>query len=112
MAQSGMSFTQFAIAFLATATIGCQSMGARQTVSTPTSASTVQTVKNESTEPERGPIVLLSRELQASTEQSNTESDKASLWSKLRTPTRFLLPRTDGGQGTVLETSQGFDDGF
>ena len=112
MTQSAMSFKHLAIAFLAISAVGCQSMGTRQTVSKPPLDSTVQTVKSESTDTERSPIVHLSREIQAQTEQSDTESDNASLWSKLRTPTRFLLPRTDHDEGTVLESSQRLDDGF
>lgn len=94
--------------------VGCQSAGTRRTAAMSPSPGNVRTVKAESTSADQRPIVLLSQELQATESQVDVETSDRSLWSKLRTPTRFLLPRTDAdsNSATVLEAEQGLDDGF
>ena len=95
-------------------TIGCQSAGTQRSAAIWPSLGNVRTVKAESASADQSPIVLLSRDLQASEDQVDAEPSDQSLWSKLRTPTRFLLPRTDAdsNSATVLEAEQGLDDGF
>lgn len=42
-----------------------------------------------------------------------SEAEQSGFWSRLRSPSRFLLPRTDAWLGEEdTEVSQGFDSGF
>jgi hypothetical protein len=59
-----------------------------------------------------GSVVLLSRDIQSREQKFSTSSSDQTLWSKLSSPTRFLLPRTDSDSSAVLESAQGLDDGF
>lgn len=114
MHSSGTYFQSLlAICFLITV-VGCQSAGARQTAAISPSLGNVRTVKAESTSSDQRPIVLLSQELQTAENLMDVEPSDRSLWSKLRTPTRFLLPRTDADSNSapVLEPEQGLNDGF
>ena len=114
MTSSGTVFQSLlAICFIISA-VGCQSAGTQRSAAISNSLGNFRTVKAESTSADQSPIVLLSRDLQASEDQVGAELSDQSLWSKLRTPTRFLLPRTDvdSNSATVLEAEQGLDDGF
>lgn len=114
MTSSGTVFQSLLAICLIISAVGCQSAGAQRSAAISNSLDNVRTVKAESTSADQAPIVLLSRDLQASQEEVEAEPSDQSLWSKLRTPTRFLLPRTDAdsNSATVLEADLGLDDGF
>lgn len=102
-----------AICFMISA-VGCQSAGTQRSAELSPALGNIRTVKADSTSAEQSPIVLLGQELQVSDEQDAAESSNQSVWSRLRSPTRFLLPRTDAdsSSATVLEAEQGLDEGF
>ncbi|MFT5326984.1 MAG: hypothetical protein ACI8P0_004870 [Planctomycetaceae bacterium] len=112
MIPSGTNFFSLLIVCAAAFSVGCQSAGSQRSAATFDSSDAIRTVKSEENAADKGPIVLLSRDIQTANQQASPESSDQSLWSKLRSPTRFLLPRTDSDSATVLEPGQGLDDGF
>jgi hypothetical protein len=112
MIPSGTSFLSLFIVCVATCSVGCQSLGSQRTAAVFDSSDALRTVKAEASTTDSGPIVLLSRDIQVSDQPASPESSDQSLWSRLRSPTRFLLPRTDSDSAAVLEPGQGLDDGF
>jgi hypothetical protein len=114
MTASGKRYFSLALALLITPLAGCQSMRGHQSVDYRGGQETIQTVKAEQLTDASSSVVTLSRELEESPSDGSLRQTKRSLWSKLQTPTRFLLPRTDTdtNAATVLEAEQGLDDGF
>jgi hypothetical protein len=114
MTQSGMRPFSLAILLIIASTIGCQSMRGPQSAAMVNGNDAIQTVKSEQPLDDRGAMVRRSRELESSSNEAGSEDPGNSLWSKLRSPTRFLLPRTDADaqSATDLETGPGLDDGF
>lgn len=91
---------------------GCQSIGSQKSAAVFLPSDAIRTVKSDAVTTDNGPIVLLSREIQSREQKSSTSSSDQTLWSKLSTPTRILLPRTDSHSSAILESAQGLDDGF
>jgi len=91
-------------------------MRGQQSTAITSSQNVIRTVKADSETADGSPMILLHRELEASNDEVDAGTTNRSLWSKLRTPTRFLLPRTDvnSATGTVMEPESelGLDDGF
>lgn len=112
MTPSVTGFLSLIVVCFAAFSVGCQSAGSQRSAATFDSSDAVRTVKSEANTADSGPIVLLSRDIQTADQDASPESSDQSLWSKLRSPTRFLLPRTDSDSATVLEPGQGLDDGF
>lgn len=100
------------IALFSLATVGCQSIHGQQAASIRPQQNGIRTVKSEQPSETRTAVVTLSRELEDDAADTDSGQSKKSLWSRLQTPTRILLPRTDTSEGTVLEEAQGLDDGF
>lgn len=114
MTKSGMRPYSLAILMILSSAIGCQSMRGSQSASLVHENGEIQTVKSERASTDRVSLARLSQELEPSSTDADSEDAGESLWSKLRSPTRFLLPRTDADtqSATVLEAGQGLDDGF
>ena len=114
MTISGMRPFSLAILLIIASTIGCQSMRGSQSAAMVNGNDAIQTVKSEHASSDRGSMVRLSQELESPSSDASSKDPGESLWSKLRSPSRFLLPRTDvnAQSATVLETGQGLDDGF
>ena len=109
------SFTGFLSLFLvcvAVFSVGCQSIGSQQSAAVFRSSDAIRTVKSDAVSTDDGSVVLLSRDIQSREQKFSTSSSYQTLWSKLSSPTRFLLPRTDSDSSAVLESAQGLDDGF
>jgi len=97
--------------------IGCQGMRQHQTPSASTrpsgSRDVMLTVSSESSrKSSRQPLVTLSREVEAPA--SETEETSSPLWSRITSPSRFLLPRTDLDENSAskLESTQSLAAGF
>ena len=112
MTPSVTGFLSLLVVCFAAFSVGCQSAGSQRSAATFDSSDAIRTVKSEAGTVDSGPIVLLSRDIQSDDQQASPESSDQSLWSKLKSPTRFFLPRTDSDSATVLEPVQGLDDGF
>ena len=112
MIPSGTRFLSLTVVCVVASSVGCQSAGSQRSAAVFNSADSIRTVRTEESSADSGPIVLLSRDIDVSEQKGSSESADKSLWSKLRSPTRFLLPRTDSDSATVLESAQGLDDGF
>ena len=112
MIPSVTGFLSLIVVCFAACSVGCQSAGSQRSAATFDSSDAIRTVKSEAGTADSGPIVLLGRDIQSADQQASPDSSDQSLWSKLKSPTRFLLPRTDSDSATVLEPGQGLDDGF
>ena len=112
MIPSGTSILSLIMACFAALSAGCQGAGPQRSAAAFDSSDAIRTVRAEENITDIGPIVLLSRDIDVSEQKGSSESADPSLWSKLRSPTRFLLPRTDSDSATILESAQGLDDGF
>lgn len=90
-------------------------MGGSQHATASRHDSVIRTVRGERTPAENTPAVVLSQQLEEPADDVAATETSGSLWSKLRAPRRFLLPRTDAGTEeteTDVEPAQGLDDGF
>lgn len=112
MTESG-SRCCLSIAVLVIASLsGCQSIRGQQAADLHHSSNDIRIVKSEQPAESRGAVVTLSRQLETDPSDEVSGGSKKSLWSRIQSPTRFLLPRTDTAEGAVLEEEQGLDDGF
>lgn len=100
------------VALFSLSAIGCQSIHEQRSASFGHQQDEIRTVKSEQSSETRSAVVTLSREIHDDGSDADSGQLKRSLWSRLQTPTRILLPRTDTSEGTVLEEAQGLDDGF
>lgn len=100
------------VALVSLSATGCQSIHGQQSARFRPRQDEIRTVKSEQSSETRSAVVTLSREIQDDGSDGDSGQSKQSLWSRLQTPTRILLPRTDTSEGTVLEEAQGLDDGF
>ena len=91
---------------------GCQGIDSQKSAAVFLPSDAIRTVKSDAVTTDNGPIVLLRRDIQSGEQKSSTSSSGQALWSKLSSPTRFLLPRTDTDSSAILESAQGLDDGF
>ena len=112
MTISRMSCFSLVIMLVTASVSGCQSVGGQHSAAFRNGQDVIQTVKAEQAYEERAAVVTLSQELEAAPEEVSSGSTKQSLWSKIQTPTRFLLPRTENSATPVLDAEQGLDDGF
>ncbi|MDA1164384.1 MAG: hypothetical protein O3B13_14910 [Planctomycetota bacterium] len=106
-------FLLTAILIVASCT-GCSGLRAHQSAATNVSKDVVFAVRAERDSEVRGPIVAISQELEAPSVDEEPSGTVDSIWAKLRSPTRFLLPRTDSNGDTAESSSpaQGLDEGF
>tara|TARA_R110002072_G_scaffold303094_1_gene493248 strand:- start:58537 stop:58875 length:339 start_codon:yes stop_codon:yes gene_type:complete len=112
MIPSFSGFLSPLVVCVAVFSVGCQSVGSQQSAAVLEPPDTIRTVKADTDTTDSGPVILLNRDIQARNQKFSEDSSGQTLWSKLSSPTRFLLPRTDSDSSAVLEDAQGLDDGF
>jgi hypothetical protein len=114
MTISGTKLCLLTAMLIVASSTGCSGLRGHQSAATNISNDVVYAVRAERDTKDRGPIAAVSQELEASSVDEDPSGAVGSIWSKLRSPTRFLLPRTDSDGDTAesLSPAQGLDDGF